>query len=443
MIKVIHGEIYSSNFSQLNQLVEDFSSCIRFSYNRFKKDKLEFNDVRRTSKKKYPSLGSNYAADAVVQGKAFYTRFKEQKIIFGSRKKWKKFKAGLISKEEWKNIKNNQIYSRGNKNKKGNPNLRIVDNKLRVTVGTRQFVFYQLFIPQKFKRELNLLIESGRAYNVRLIRKDKNHFRAVVDYKIENPLVRVDFANGAIGVDTNPDRIAICEITKDGNFIKSFSLINNKLQFASANKRDYEISLLVKQIISFAKEKSKGVVIENLKFKKNFDWNHKLNRIKSNFTYRKFLELLVRKCIENGITYKKVNPAYTSIIGKLKYKDIYKMNTHESAAYVIARRGLGYNERLSLRGYNHNKVKESVFRTLAGKYKDKKVHSWSLWKCLNDNIKVVLTGLSSDTFNLKELDDCQYDTLDYGGEIPSDRIFLPKLIARSKNEILGAERTPS
>ena len=41
-----------------------------------------------------------------------------------------------------------------------------------------------------------------------------------------------------------------------------------------------------------------------------------------------------------------VKPAYTSIIGKLKYADRMKLNSHISASYVIARRGLGYKEQL-------------------------------------------------------------------------------------------------
>jgi IS605 OrfB family transposase len=441
MIKVIHGEIYSEDFSQLNKLVEDFSSCVRFSYNRFKKDDLGLSDVGRRAKKKYLNLNSRQVADAALRGKGLFVRFKEKKIVFGSRKGWDEFKNGKISKQEWHDKRNNQIYSRGDVTKIGNPNTRIVGDKLRITVGFKEFIFYKLFIPDKFKNDLNSLLVSKQAYNVRLIRKDNNRFRVVIDYSISAPLNKIGFSKGTIGIDTNIDRIAICEVAKDGNFIKSFSLINNKLQFASVNKRNYEISLLVKRVIQFSKDKNKGIVFENLKFKKNFNKNHKLNRIKSNFVYRKFLELLERKCIENGIFYKKVNPAYTSIIGKLKYKDIYKINTHEASAFVIARRGLGCNEKLSFKGYNHKEVKDIVFRNLAGKYKNKRVHSWVLWKCLNDNAKAVLTGLSRDTSNLKELGDCQYDTLDYEGETPSGKVFQPELVVGSDEKyFLGQER---
>jgi hypothetical protein len=42
---------------------------------------------------------------------------------------------------------------------------------------------------------------------------------------------------------------------------------------------------------------------------------------------------------------KEVNPAYTSKLGKLKYKKMYSLSDHEAAALVIARRAMGLNER--------------------------------------------------------------------------------------------------
>jgi hypothetical protein len=42
----------------------------------------------------------------------------------------------------------------------------------------------------------------------------------------------------------------------------------------------------------------------------------------------------------------KVNPAYTSIIGKLKYSPMLGIDKDVASAYVIARRGLGFEEKL-------------------------------------------------------------------------------------------------
>jgi hypothetical protein len=40
-----------------------------------------------------------------------------------------------------------------------------------------------------------------------------------------------------------------------------------------------------------------------------------------------------------------VNPAFTSILGELKYEKMYSLNRHDAAALVIARRGMGIRER--------------------------------------------------------------------------------------------------
>ena len=47
-------------------------------------------------------------------------------VIFGTKKMFLRRCKGLITNEEWKSCRNNRIYSRGDKTKKGNPNLRII-----------------------------------------------------------------------------------------------------------------------------------------------------------------------------------------------------------------------------------------------------------------------------------------------------------------------------
>jgi len=177
------------------------------------------------------------------------------------------------------------------------------------------------------------------------------------------------------------------------------------------------------------KEQNKGVVFEDLKFKKDFKpYERKWNRKKSNFVWKRFVELLERKCIEHGIEYKKVNPAFTSIIGKYKYRPRYKLTIHESAAYVIGRRGLGFNEKLSFYGCPKSRVKSKVIRTLAEKYESKRHHSWRLWKTLNDNVKATLTAFQLSLHNLKEL--CA-NICDESENLSSET-FLQELLVGSK-----------
>jgi len=425
MRNIIHAQIYSTDFSQLEQLSKDYSSCVRFCFVRFQKEKLKFNNARNLAKLKYPTLNTRQISDATTEAQGLSTRHKDNKVVFGGKKIWEQLKSNLITKKQWENLRNNRIYARGDKTKSGNPNIRLVGNQLRITTGTKQFEYYNLFIPSKFQQQLKNLIESKIAYNVRLKQQDQTHWQVIVDYEIETPIPNIGFVGGAIGVDTNIDRIAIAEISKDGNYLKSITLIQSRLKDGSTNKRNYDIGCLVKQIINVAKEKQKGIVFEDLNFKKDFTGFKKLNRIKSNFVWRKFIEILERKCAQHGISCKKVHPAYTSLIGKTKYKDMFGITTHESAAYVIARRGLGFNEKLSVYSCEAKRVKQKVMGTLAEKYQNKKVHSWVLWS----NIKAVLTGLRNKTYDLKEL----YGHFRDDSENLSGEAFLSELIVGSND----------
>jgi IS605 OrfB family transposase len=425
MRKIIHGQIYLNDFSKLEQLATDYSSCVRYCFVRFQKDKLNFNDVRKLAKQQYKSLNTRQISDATTEAQGLVTRHKDNKVIFGGKKLWEQLKSNIITKKQWKDLRNNRIYARGDKTKSGNPNLRIVGNQLRVTTGNRQFENYKLFIPNKFKKQLEQLLGSGESYNVRLKQQDETHWQVIIDYEVLTPVATIGFNNGVIGVDTNIDRIAVAEISRDGNYLDSQTLVESRLKDGSTNKRNYDIGCLVKQVINIAKEKKKGIVFEDLNFKKDFTGHKKLNRIKSNFVWRKFIELLERKCIQHGIAYKKVNPAYTSLIGKTKYKDMFGITTHESAAYAIARRGLGFNEKLSVYSCEAKRVKKKVMGTLAEKYQNKKVHSWVLWS----KVKTVLTGLRNKTYDLKEL----YGYFHDDSESLSGKVFLSELIVGSNN----------
>jgi len=433
MRQVIHGEIYSPDFSKLNQLISDWSSAYRFAFCRFQKDGLNFNEVRNQTKLKYQSLNTRQVSDAVMQAHGLFSRVKDKTVIFGGRKSWDKLIKGELSNDEWKVKRDNQIYARGDVTKKGNPNIRFLNKNgdfyLRVTMGNRKFKEYKLFVPEKFEKQLLSLFGSGNSYNVRLLKKDEQHYKVVVDYEVENPNTIIDFSEGVIGIDVNPDRVAISEITNDGNLVKSLSIVNNRMFFSSTNKRDYEIGRIVKQVINYALQCNKGIVLENLKFKKDFEnQGRKFNRIKSNFVWKKLLTLLERKCVENGILYKKINPAFTSVIGKFKYQKMYSLSIHEAASYVIGRRGLGFNEKLSLYKYPSEIVK-SIVLDLAGD-RTRHIHSWNLWRKLRDNYKkAVLTGLQSRMQSLKE--DC--GELCYVGENPTGKILQKELVIGGLN----------
>jgi IS605 OrfB family transposase len=101
--------------------------------------------------------------------------------------------------------------------------------------------------------------------------------------------------------------------------------------------------------VEIAKREGKAIVVENLeKIPKGRrgDGLPKLRQKLQKWIYKGLLEKIEIVCKRNGVQLIKVNPAYTSIIGKLKYSPMLGIDKDIAGAYVIARRGLGFKERI-------------------------------------------------------------------------------------------------
>ena len=64
------------------------------------------------------------------------------------------------------------------------------------------------------------------------------------------------------------------------------------------------------------------------------------------FAKNKMQKALISRGLKDGFKIKKVNPAYTSVIGRFKYAKMYGLSVHEAASFVIGRRGLGFEEKI-------------------------------------------------------------------------------------------------
>jgi IS605 OrfB family transposase len=114
-----------------------------------------------------------------------------------------------------------------------------------------------------------------------------------------------------------------------------------------ADKRNNIVGETVRDVYDWLLQENVGaVVIENIQLRQQHDTDKRFNRLTHNFKKKKLTEMIVRRGLRLGFRVKKVNPAYTSIIGRFKYMKKYGLSIHESAALVIGRRGLGYQERL-------------------------------------------------------------------------------------------------
>jgi IS605 OrfB family transposase len=348
MKKVITGTIHQGNFEALKQIMRDQSSCRRHAYQRIHKDNLIGNDIVKICKLIYmDKLNQRYIQDAVLKAKTI----KKDGVIFGGKKNWKKLISGLITKKEWQEIRDSELYSRGDRTKKGNPNIRVLRTtegyKLRIGLAKpREFLTFKLYIPKKFQHDFDL---HNECYDVRIKHKSGKFYVYIgLDIPEITPIYK--FSDGALGIDTNPDGLAVVETDKEGNLVRHQYLESQKLKFARHNKRKNDIEALALKIVNQAIVIEKGIVIEDLKFndKKSFK-NKKFNRMKHNFIYSQFLRAIERRAIKDGVEIKKINPAFTSIAGVLKYQKMYSLNRHTAAALIIARRGMGICEKIRVR----------------------------------------------------------------------------------------------
>ena len=99
--------------------------------------------------------------------------------------------------------------------------------------------------------------------------------------------------------------------------------------------------------MNLAIEKGKAIAVENLKKLKKGrrgDGKAKLRKILHQWNAKRFLQKLKRVAMLKGVEVIEVNPAYTSIMGMLKYAPQLSIDKDVAGAYVIGRRALGFKE---------------------------------------------------------------------------------------------------
>ena len=115
----------------------------------------------------------------------------------------------------------------------------------------------------------------------------------------------------------------------------------------SQNSKDHQEWILAHQLLDLAIQKNKAIAIENLKKLKRGlreDGKAKLRKRLHQWNAKKFLQKLKRVAMLKGVEVIEVNPAYTSVIGMLKYAPQLSMDKDIAGAYVIGKRALGFKE---------------------------------------------------------------------------------------------------
>ncbi len=366
-------ELKKEDKEKLIQLMRKQSSAIRVAYNMLRelekeKTKNPHAQIYHRLRQLFPELPTRYIDSAIYKAKQYPT---DKPVVFGGKRLFEKLcknhltgKAREKLKKQWRELRQGTLISIGSKHKtvKGNLFLRFMelDGKLhlRITTGNREFIYAKVLrepsnSKDKWLTFMAMLLESWQTqsyfpYTVELKLRNGEVYGSVA-FEIPKPEVKHTKENGVIAIDTNasPIHLAIAEVSKTGELV-SYQTINlHHLLGLSQNSKDHHEWLLAHQLLDLAIQKNKAIAIENLKkLKKGVrgDGRAKLRKILHNWNAKKFLQKLKRVAMIEGVEVIEVNPAYTSVIGMLKYAPQLNIDKDIAGAYVIGRRALGFKE---------------------------------------------------------------------------------------------------
>jgi IS605 OrfB family transposase len=278
-----------------------------------------------------------------------------QPVVFGTKHLFRKRIRGRISREEFLICRDASFGCDG----KAQGGVQNNNLKLLPTEELRISTFHKAHgrIPKRLRVPLavnphqratfHALLQLDK-YSVvvkRKLVKAEVRYYAHVSYEAPEPKVRFAFQHGAIGLDFNYNFIILVNIDKDGNFLSYQQIPFRNLHSYRKGRRDDYASFKLDKVIQYCLNKGKGLILEDLSFDQSFSYNKTRNR-KLNQFKTSMLPLLERKCARHGIAARKVHPAYTTIIGALKYSWSLNFSDHVLASYVIARKGLEFVEAL-------------------------------------------------------------------------------------------------
>ncbi len=364
-------ELKREDKEKLIKLMRKQSSAVRVAYNMLKelgKEKTRnlHAQIYQRLRQLFPELPTKYIDSAIYKAKQYPT---DKPVVFGGRKLFEKLCKNHLTgkvreglKKQWREQRQGTLISIGSKSDKGNRLTRFENINgqlhLRITTGNREFIYAKVLrepsnSKDKWLTFIAMLLESWQTknyfpYTVELKLRDGEVYGSVSS-EIPTPEVKYTKENGVVAIDTNasPIHLAIAEVSKTGELLSYQTISLHHFIGPSQNSKGHQEWILAHQIVDLAIQKGKAIAVENLKkIKKGTrgDGKAKLRKILHNWNAKKFLQKIKRVAMLKGVEVVEVNPAYTSVIGMLKYAPQLSIDKDVAGAYVIGRRALGFKE---------------------------------------------------------------------------------------------------
>lgn len=303
---------------------------------------------------------------------------------------------------DWQKERSKELFFLGSKDESsGNQTCTATleqDNTLSLRIRLPNALFSQygkyLVLKNVFfgygQQEILTALCNKQALSWRFILDDKG-WRVFCSFGIIPAVCTSNAALGVVGLDINVDHLALTETDRCGNPISTQTIPLN-LKNKTSNQAKAIIGDAAACAIAYAQMTKKPLIIENLDFQKKKatireERSAKLARMLSSFSYNSIITHLESRAIRMGVLVRQVNPAYTSLIGRVKFAYRYGLSIHHAAALCIGRRYLGYSEKPPLSPGKIPDGKDGHV-TLELPVRNRTKHVWSFWRELSQRYSV-------------------------------------------------------
>ena len=348
--------------NQLKLLTES----ARYQFNNLYKRRKSFYKKIQKYKSMLSLSSISLKERKVTKLRLFWTQMKLNKVnqaivtglkphlTFGTKHFLKTNKQKFFAKRD------NQVVYIGDKNETcGNQQFQIqfnskynrFDYKLRLdnqwVLDSKRYIFGSFVLKnQKAKKYIlkTLSEKKSNPLSYRILKRKGTLYLQIMYRRETTDITR--YNHGVLGVDFNKGFISVSEIDYDGD-LKSLTRYNYLLK-GKATKTKTSMLELVAKLVTQAVSVGKDIVIEDLV---SLDFNKKqekttskdYNRMINSLKFGLFKCCLLRKATKEGATVHSVNPYNTSKIARKSYTNRMKLNVHDAASYVIARRFYQYD----------------------------------------------------------------------------------------------------
>lgn len=336
-------------------------------------------------------------------------------LCFGSRKLFRAQFAlegnGYASHDEWlaawRDARSNSFFLLGSKDETGGNQsctatlaengtlclrLRLPDALLARNVGQKYLMLQNVWF-EHGQLELYEALGSGRAISYRFLRDSKG-WRVFASTERPDTRAAADFHLGALGVDINADHLAVAETDRFGNLV-GYHRMPCVTQGKTAKQRQQVVREAGKAVVRLAAAAGKPLVHEKLDFSRRKQelgtfGDRRYARMLSSLAYSGIVQAIQSSALLDGVPTAAVNPAYTSVVGRVKYAKPLGISVHQAPALVIARRGMGYGEAAPRRSAVPDGKGDHLEFELPARNRSK--HEWSHWASVRSKLQGTLAG---------------------------------------------------